>query len=479
MSKSDQHFLDSFFKARSVAIVGATRNPAKLNHQLTENMVRLGYTGRLYPINPNSTEISGLPAFASVGHVPGEIDLVVISLPFPAVPGVVRECVEKGVKRIVIVSGGFSEAGAEGARMQGEILNLARQNGVRILGPNTLSPVNTENNLAISFHPCRETMRRGGLSFISQSGLYDYKLHWLLGRVGICKILDLGNKMDINEVDALEYLGEDADTGVIAMHMETIRGDGRRFMAALKNACGKKPVIILKSGRTTSGSQAAASHTGSLAQENDVVVDNLFRQAGAIRVQNLEELFGFAKAFEFLTPPNDNRTAIVSISGGEGVIATDACEQYGFRLAKFNQETLRQLKQISTPWEMPVNPFDLGVAMQFHTRNPAEAVAALCSIVYDEGVDCLVMQSPSVMLLGMAVTVSPSAVVSLMDQIVELFAMLKEKGKPVVLWRSTMDSMEDEFVRKLELRRVPVFATSQEAMKVLGALLTYHKQRSE
>ncbi|MCL0070283.1 CoA-binding protein [Dehalococcoidia bacterium] len=143
MSKSDQHFLDSFFNARSVAIVGATRNPAKLNHQLTENLVRLGYTGRLYPVNPNSTEISGLPAFDSVGNVPGEIDLVVISVPFPAVPGIIRECVEKRVKSIVIVSGGFSEAGAEGGRMQGEILNLARQNGVRILGPNTLSPINT------------------------------------------------------------------------------------------------------------------------------------------------------------------------------------------------------------------------------------------------------------------------------------------------------------------------------------------------
>ncbi|MBT9159212.1 MAG: acetate--CoA ligase family protein [Dehalococcoidia bacterium] len=478
MRKSDQHFLDPFFNARSVAIVGATLNPMKLNHQLTENLVRLGYSGRLYPVNRNSTEISGLPAFASVGNVPGEIDLVVISVPFPAVLGVVRECVEKGVKRIAIVSGGFSEAGAEGERLQREILNLAQQNGVRILGPNTLSPINTENKLAISFHPCKEA-KRGGLSFISQSGLYDYKLHWLLGCVGICKILDLGNKMDINEVDALEYLGEDVDTRVIAMHMETIRGDGRRFMAALKNACSKKPVIILKSGRTTSGSRAAASHTGSLARENDVVVDNLFRQAGAIRVQNLEELFGFAKAFEFLTPPSDNRAAIVSISGGEGVIATDACEQYGFRLAQFNEETRSRLKRISPPWDMPLNPFDLGVAIQFHDRNPADLLAAFGSILDDAGVDCLVVQSPSPMFLGMAAMVLPSAVVSLMDGVVNGFAMFKEKGKPVILWRSTMDSMEDEFVRKLELRRIPVFATSEEAMKVLGALLTYQKRQSE
>jgi acyl-CoA synthetase (NDP forming) len=235
---------------------------------------------------------------------------------------------------------------------------------VRILGPNTLSPVNAENNLVISFHPCKET-RRGGLSFISQSGLYDYKLPWLLGCVGICKVLDLGNKMDINEVDALDYLGEDVDTRVIAMHMETVRGDGRRFMAALKNACSKKPVIILKSGRTKSGSQAAASHTGSLARENDVVVDNLFRQAGAIRVQNLEELFGFARAFEFLTPPNDNRVAIVSISGGEGVIATDACEQYGFRLAEFNKETRYRLKQISPPWTCHSILLTLGLPCSF------------------------------------------------------------------------------------------------------------------
>jgi acetyltransferase len=301
----------------------------------------------------------------------------------------------------------------------------------------------------------------------------------LLGYVGICKILDLGNKMDINEVDALEYFGEDADTRVIAMHMETIRGDGRRFMAALKNACNKKPVIILKSGRTASGSRAAASHTGSLAQESDLVVDNLFRQAGAIRVQNLGELFGFAMAFEFLPPPNDNRMAIISISGGEGVIATDACEQYGFRLAEFNEGTHSRLKRISPPWEMPLNPFDLGVAMQFHDRNPAHLLAALGPVVDDEGVDCLVMQSPTMILLGMAGTVSPSAVVSLIDGAVDGFALLKERGKPLVLWRSTGDSMEDEFVRRLELHRIPVFATSAEAMKVLGALLSYHKRRSE
>lgn len=477
MSETDQHFLDSFFYAESVAIVGATQNSAKLSHQLTENMVRLGYTGKLYPVNPNSSEISGLPAFDSLGSIPGNVELVVIALPFPVVLDVVRQCVEIGVKSISIVSSGFSEAGAEGERLQQEILTLARKHGVRILGPNTLSPVNSENNLAISFSPAWET-RKGGLSFISQSGLYDYKLPWLLGCVGISKVLDLGNKMDINEVDALTYLGADNETKVIAMHLESIRGDGRRFMEALKSACRRKPVIILKSGRTVAGSKAIASHTGSLVRENDVVVNTVFRQAGAIRVQSLEELFGFAKAFEFLPPPGNNRVAIISISGGEGVIAADACEQYDFRLANFNEDTCNILKQLSPPWEMPLNPFDLGAAMQFHERSPVDLLTTLGSVLDDEGVDCLLMQSLSIMLQGVAVTLSPDKMDSLVDDIVGGIAALKEKGKPVVIWRSMMDAREDDFVRQLEQHRIPVYPSSHEAMKVLGALFTDQKWRS-
>jgi acyl-CoA synthetase (NDP forming) len=470
MSGSSEHFLNSFFNPRSVAIVGATRNPIKMNFQLTENLVRLGFAGKVYLVNPNTSEILGTKTYPSLRNIPDELDLVVSAVPFRATLGIVKECVERNVKRIVIVAGGFSEAGAEGEELHREVVRLTRESGIRVLGPNTLSPINTSNNLVISFHHVGK-LNKGNLSFVFQSGMYEYKLYDFLAPFGICKLIDLGNKMDINEVDALEYLGQDPDTRVIAIHIESIRGNGRHFMEILSSTCKEKPVIILKSGRTPSGSKAAASHTGSIARENDLVFDGLLRQAGAIRAQNLEEFFDFAKAFEFLVPPSNNRVAVISLSGGEGVIATDACEQSGFRLAEVSEETRNRLKKLFPPWEIPVNPFDAGVSMQFHSMDINDSFSTLGSMLYDENVDCMIMQAPTLVFQRVSETLSQSVVLSFMDETVRVIVRAKEAGKPLALWRSTMDSIEDEFIRKLELQHIPVFESSLRAIRALSALL--------
>ncbi len=291
--------------------------------------------------------------------MPEKIDLVVTAVPASKTMDVVRECHALGIKRLVIVTGGFSEGGEEGRTLHQKIASFVTSNGIRTLGPNTLSPVNTANNLVISFHHVK-TMKRGKVSLAFQSGFYEPRMNWLFSNFGINKILDMGNKMDINEVDALEYFALDPDTEVIGMHMESVQGNGRDFFQLLRKTSTKKPTIILKSGRTSAGSNAAASHTGSLARENDVIFDGMIKQTAAVRAHNWQEFFDLVKAFSYLSPPKGGGLAIITMSGGEGVMATDACELNGLRLARFSPRTHQKLRKIFPPWEMPVNPLDGG-----------------------------------------------------------------------------------------------------------------------
>ena len=261
--ENTNHFLERFFSPNSVAIVGATGNPLKMNFRLLENLVALKYVGKIYPVNPHTKEILGLKAFARLQDIPDKLDLVVSAVPAKKTMDILRQSNDIGVKHLVIISGGFSESDDAGKQLQLDMADFTKANNIRILGPNTLSPVNTVNNFAISFNPINK-LNRGGLSFAFQSGFYEPMINWLFSHLGINKMLDMGNKLDINEVDALEYFARDSQTRVIAMHIESLKGDGRRFYSLLKSVSRIKPVIILKTGRTPSGSKAAASHTGSL-----------------------------------------------------------------------------------------------------------------------------------------------------------------------------------------------------------------------
>ncbi|MCX8176383.1 MAG: CoA-binding protein, partial [Candidatus Bathyarchaeota archaeon] len=216
-----KHPLDVFFYPRSVAIVGATRNPAKPSYYITENLVKLGFTGKIYPINPNASEILGLKCYPSLKDVPDEVDLVISLVPAPATLNVVKECAEKGVKGIVVIAGGFSEGGEVGRELEKKISEILRKTGMRLLGPNTLSPINPTNKLIVSFRGIKE-LKKGSLAFCFQSGMYEPKLGWIFNgiHIGVSKIIDVGNKLDINEVDVLEYLSNDDETSVIAFHVE-------------------------------------------------------------------------------------------------------------------------------------------------------------------------------------------------------------------------------------------------------------------
>jgi len=478
--KERGHFLDRFFWPKSVAVVGATNNPFKPNYQLVRNLVRLNFEGRVYPVNPNTKEIFGVKAFARLKDIPERIDLVVTAVPATKTMDIVRECDEIGVKELIIVAGGFSEAGTQGKKLHEEIASFTKERGIRTLGPNTLTPFNTSNNLVISYNPVK-ALRRGCISFAFQSGFYEPKINWMFSHLGINKMLDMGNKMDINEVDALQYFSDDPKTKIIVMHVESLRGNGREFFNTLNRVSREKPTIILKSGRTPTGSKAAASHTGSIATENDMIFDSMIKQTAAIRAQNMEEFFDLAKAFEFLPVPLGNGLAIIAFSGGEGVMATDASEMNGLKLALFDDKTHQRLKVILPTWEIPLNPFDAGVCMQFQFNDLKTFFnTLLSSISDDENVDCTIMQLPPILtnFLFKERDNSEEMNHSLAKEYVETFVNIKKVGKPFAMWRSSNDIRELRLVEMMESHGLPVFRSPESAITALAAMNRYRVRRS-
>ena len=477
MKKAD-HFLEVFFSPRSIAVIGATNNEIKMNYRLMENLTKLGYKGKLYPVNPSAKEVLGAKAYSRLNHIPDKIDLVVSAVPAAVTPTVVEDCHEIGVKSLVIISGGFSEGGKEGQERHDKMEKFIKEKGIRTLGPNTLSPANTEIDMIISFNPVKE-MRQGNISFAFQSGFYEPKLNWIFSHLGVSKMLDMGNKLDINEVDALDYFSQDSSTEIVAMHIESVHGDGNDFINSLKSLAAKKPTIVLKSGRTKTGSKAAASHTGSMANENDAIFDGILKQAGALRAHNLDDFFDLAKAFQFLPLPEGNRIGIICLSGGEGVMATDYCELNGMELSKPAKETHDKLKPIFPPWDVPLNPFDAGVCMEFNLTNMAEFISKLFAIFEDENTDSVIIQMPPYHFSEMFTNKNlPEKVRSqLLTQLTKWLSQLRNSNKPFAFWSTSNCPADIELIDLFEKHQLPVFSTSERAVKAIAALYRFSQRK--
>ncbi|MHB8173672.1 MAG: acetate--CoA ligase family protein, partial [Nitrospirota bacterium] len=322
--------LDKFFNPSSVAVVGASRDPMKVGHSILKNLKANGYTGALYPVNPNAGKILGLKTYPGLSKIPGGVDLAVIAVPGRFVMDAVRDCAGKGVQAAIIITAGFKETGEEGHLLERQILKAAAAGGVRILGPNCLGLVNTANGLNASFAPLMPM--KGSIAFFSQSGaLCTAILDWSLVRgVGFSKFISLGNKSDISELDLLEYLADDQETRVILGYIEGI-DNGREFMEKASRVVRKKPMVVMKGGGTAAGARAASSHTGSLAG-SEKAFDAAFRQTGVLRALTIEDLFNFALAFADNPIPEGPGLCIVTNAGGPGIIAADACERSTARM---------------------------------------------------------------------------------------------------------------------------------------------------
>jgi acetyl coenzyme A synthetase (ADP forming)-like protein len=349
--------LEAFLKPKSIAVIGASREPEKVGHRILGNLVESGFEGPLYPINPKADEILGIKCYSNITDVPNQVDLAVIVVPAKIVPMVAEECGKKGVKGIVVISAGFSETGREGTQLEKELLAICQKYSMQMQGPNCLGLINTQSRLNASFAAAQPTM--GNIAFISQSGaLGSTILNWALQNdVGFTKFISLGNEADLNAADFLEALAEDEQTRAVGLYIEGVK-NGCHFIEVAKEISKKKPVIVLKSGTTDVGIRAVSSHTGSIAG-SDTAFSAAFRKAGILRVDTLEELFELVLAFEDQPLPKDKNMLIITNGGGPGILAADACEKMGLELPLLEFELREELRNLLPPQASLNNPLDV------------------------------------------------------------------------------------------------------------------------
>ncbi len=349
--------MDLFFKPRSVAVIGASGTPGKLGYVIVKNIADSDFSGDVYPVNPKSDEILGYKVFRSVKEIPGEVDLVVTALPTPKLTvATMEECAEKGVKAVVIESAGFAEMGGDGVVFQKQIVDIAKNNGIRVMGPNCSGIVS--RNIVTSIYPMTKKVPNGNVVLIGQSGLLAAGMASDIVEnesLAVNKVCSIGNKCDVNENDLLEYFGAEEDVDVISMYLETVT-DGRNLTRIAKKVAAEKPVIFLSGGRTEAGAKAAMSHTGSIAS-NAKIVEAAVKQTGMIMADDFTELKDFAKVFSTQPLPKGNRIAVITLAGSVGVNVSDLCASHGLELPRMTPETTEKLKDM---FDTPVsNPVDL------------------------------------------------------------------------------------------------------------------------
>ncbi|MEZ5142352.1 MAG: acetate--CoA ligase family protein [Acidimicrobiales bacterium] len=355
--EAELHSIERILHPRSVAVIGASEEQGSIGHHLFLNLLRGGFDGPVYPVNPNRPHVASVPTYATITDIPGEVDLAVLVVPPEVCVEVVDQCAEKQVKGLVVITAGFSEVGGRGAALERELLVAARRGGMRMVGPNCLGVVNTACGLDATFAPSPPDP--GRVAFLSQSGALGIALvEWTnrLG-IGVSSFVSIGNKADVSGNDLLQYWEDDDGTDVILMYLESF-GNPRKFSRIARRVSQRKPIVAVKSGRTQAGSRAALSHTAAAASP-DTAVSALFHQCGVIRVDTLEELFDLAQVLGREPLPAGNRVAIVSNSGGPAILAADACEAVGLEVVALDAATSATARDLLGPNAAVGNPIDM------------------------------------------------------------------------------------------------------------------------
>ncbi|MCD6356268.1 MAG: acetate--CoA ligase family protein [Anaerolineaceae bacterium] len=444
-----------FFKQKSVAVIGASQNPKKLSNGIVKNLLAYGYKGAVYPINPKVNEILGLKCYASILEVKEPVDLAVIILPAKIIARVITECGKKGVKAIIVISGGFKEVGAEGALLEKDLLDIVYKYHMRMIGPNCVGTMNLITGLNTTF--IRGVPAVGGIGFISQSGAVcgGVVVHIAHKGIGFSHFLSLGNEADVTEADMIEYLAEDADTSVIAAYIEGVR-DGRRFIKVGRKVTANKPIVVLKAGRSKEGAKAVSSHTGSLAGSH-AAYKAAFSQSGMIEVFSITDLLNCSMALDWLKPPSGNRAVIVTNSGGPAALASDSFSDYGIQLAELSLDTKKALAGKLNPSAQVGNPVDmLGGAAE------DEYAHALQNALKDDGVD-----------MALAILVPQSLVnpEKIANAIVEAS---KKAEKPIIACMMGFESVQG--ARKLlHANKIPMVDFPTQTGVMFNALLQHRK----
>jgi acetyl coenzyme A synthetase (ADP forming)-like protein len=372
----------SFLAPASVALVGASRRPGSVGHATLRNIVSTGFTGPIYVVNRGAAAVDGLPAYRSITDVPDRVDLAVIAVPAASVVGVARECAVKGVRALVVLSAGFAESGSDGAALQRDLLAVCRSAGMRLVGPNCLGVLNTDPAVRLDATFAPSIPPRGGVGFLSQSGALGLAMidHAAALGLGLSSFVSNGNKADISGNDLLEYWEQDEATRLIVLYLESF-GNPRKFGRLAQRVGRRKPILAVKSGRSSAGARATGSHTGALVSASDVTVDALFRQAGVIRTDTLSELFDVAKLLDGQPVPVGRRVGIITNAGGLGILCADACEAAGLEVPDLPMALQEELARFLPAAAATANPVDMiATAGAAHYRQTMEAIAAAGAI---------------------------------------------------------------------------------------------------
>jgi acetate---CoA ligase (ADP-forming) len=354
------HALTPFFRPQSVAVIGASRRRGTISAELFHNLLRYEFKGRLYPVNPNAQEVQSIASYPTVEDVPGTVDLAVIVVAADRVLDIATACGRKGVKALIVISAGFSETGPEGRERQEALTRIVRDGGMRLIGPNCMGMVNTDPAVRLDATFAPAPPPAGSVGFMSQSGglglaIIDYA--GMLG-LGISSFVSVGNKADVSSNDLLRYWEQDERTKVILLYLESF-GNPRNFSRVARRVARVKPIVAVKSGRTPAGARATSSHTGALIAASDVTVDALFLQAGVIRTDTLAQMFDVASLLAHQRPPRGRRVAILTNTGGPGILCADACVAEGLEIAALTEATRLALRAALSPSASVRNPVDM------------------------------------------------------------------------------------------------------------------------
>ncbi|RQW77805.1 MAG: acyl-CoA synthetase [Methanothrix sp.] len=444
--------LHDLFYPNSVAVIGASGTPGKLGWNVFSNLVSHKFLGKLYPINPKADEIQGIKAYPCISAVPEPVDVAIILVSAGVTPDVVEECCKCGVRYIVVESAGFAELGSEGKKIEVDMKAIADKYGVRLLGPNCSGIINTHCSMVQSIGLV-DSLCKGNIGLVSQAGVCAAGMLWGLRHImdfGI--IATIGNKLDINETDMLETVSKDENINVICMYLESVKG-GRRFIDVAKQVTLEKPVVVLKSGRTEAGKKAVASHTASLAG-NDQIFSAAFRQSGIIRARDYEHMFNLTRAISKQPFPDREGVFIITYAGSLGVIAADAITDNGMRLSELEPPLKERLKKLLPDYVCGMNPVD------YTFSQDADIVKRTIEI----GVDSEDVGSFIVVLQA-----------EILDSYVETLKSINYKGKPIIACVAGKEFALPDVI-KMEKAGIPVFSTPEEVADALAIMYRHHER---
>jgi acyl-CoA synthetase (NDP forming) len=449
--------LGPFFEPQSVAIIGASATPHKPGNDVIKNILANDYAGKLFLVNPKGGEIFGFPVHTSIADLPEGIDLAVIILPAKDTPGAVRQCVAKGIRHVVLSAGGFAEVDESGAGIQQALMDIISETGVRVMGPNTSGHISTPHGFTSTFFPLGR-IRSGKVSYVAQTGNFaTHTMKHILTaeHFGVARVFGLGNKIDIDETDALEYLAEDPHTSAILMYLESIRRPGR-FLEVAGEVTRLKPVLVLKSGATEAGRHAAVAHTAAMSAE-DRLVDGLLRQAGVVRIWNYTHLVLAGKALSMAPLPRGKRVGFLAPSGAMLVTLADLCTRLGLEVPDLTPESLERIKEISPPFIRMRNPVDIWGA----------ASSKGVEFGYREGMEA-VLKDPNIDAVVTVLMLTEDTGVPSFEFIVDLAKRYPQK--PVFVTFSGDKRFEDECRAYIEPLGVPAFTCIEQPFEVLSIL---------